>query len=74
MTNKSRSPDGSIYDTLYVSRMSRESRANVRKPSLDVINVFDASQSRDRNRLATLSNSSLPEAGTANTQVKDDTK
>lgn len=44
MTIKTNIPKGSVYDTLYVARMIRESRGDAGKH--EAINIFDASQPR----------------------------
>lgn len=47
MTSASR-PRGSIYDTLYVSKMSRSTAAysQIAQPQRSTVNVYDASQDR----------------------------
>ena len=55
--SKSDRSKGSIYDTLYVTRMIRENRSSAGKSSLGAANALDASQPR-RGQFAALSTTS----------------
>lgn len=44
MTMKTNNSKGSVYDTLYVTRMIKESRGDTEKH--ESINIYDASQPR----------------------------
>jgi len=64
---------GSIYDTLYVARMSREARANAGKSFQEVINIFDASQPRN-NQQTSFVRTSVANIGSALSQGRNDPK